>query len=74
VKVPPQLYAIGLVELMRQKDVLHFEVDLKEIDAAAERDRGLSIDFELDEATGKLIISTGRCDCANCRAKTGGTQ
>jgi hypothetical protein len=64
--VPPQLYAIGLVELMKQQNVQHFEIDLTQ---DPEQARGLSINFNIEG--GKLVISNGRCSCAECAAKVG---
>ena len=66
---PPALYAIGLVALMDQQGVHHFEVEL---DRDPEQSRGLAINFEISGT--KLIVSTGRCDCPACAAKAGGTQ
>lgn len=66
---PPELYALGLVTLMDQQGVHHFEVDLAR---DPEQSRGLSINFEITGS--KMIISTGRCDCPACAAKAGGTQ
>ncbi len=67
--VPVELYAAGLVSLMDQQGVHRFEVDLEKMKEASNSAAGLSIEFEITET--KLIISTGRCDCANCRAIVG---
>lgn len=67
---PPQLYALGLVALMEQQNVHHFEIDLKALDP--EKSRGLSLNFTIEDE--KITISTGRCDCTACVAAAAGTQ
>jgi hypothetical protein len=61
-KVPGELYALGLAMLMDQQDVHHFEIDLTTLDP--EKSRGLSIDFEITDE--KIVVSTGRCPCSKC--------
>lgn len=65
--VAPALYALALVQLMDQQDVHHFEIDLDSLDP--EKSRGLSIDIIIEG--NKMIVATGRCDCAKCAASAG---
>lgn len=64
---PAEVYALGLVALMDQKDTHHFVVDLDALDP--EQSRGLSLDIEIEGR--KITFTTGKCQCAACLAKVG---
>lgn len=64
---PGEVYALALVALMDQRNVHHFVVDLDALDP--EKSRGLSLDIAIEGR--KITVTTGQCECAECKAKVG---